>query len=238
MNKALVELLETSRDLGFLGPSPVEDQIARAEAFATALPQPPARALDLGAGGGLPGLVLAALGWPDTQWTFLDAQARRTAFLTEAVETLGLEGRVSVLTERAELTGRHTDHRGRYDLVVSRSFGRPAVTAECASPLLAVGGWLVVSEPPESDPAERWPVEGMAMLGLGSAEAITVTYTDQTAISSLNIIDPPGPDSDPVESTSGFDGLLVTHLVRMRQAEPTDDRYPRRVGMPAKRPLF
>lgn len=207
MNDALHEALGRSRDLGFLGPGPVEDQIRHALAFATAVPSPPARAVDLGAGGGLPGLVLAATVWPGCRWTFLDAQKKRTAFLEEVVEDLGLVDRVSVVTERAEVLARDEGHRGRYDLVVARSFGPPAVTAECAAPLLCTDGLLVVSEPPTGSEG-RWPAAGLTLVGLHSPTALT----------------DPGPPP--------------THLMVVRRSSAEVDRFPRRVGIPAKRPIF
>jgi 16S rRNA (guanine527-N7)-methyltransferase len=165
VNDPLLAVLDRSRALGFLGPGPVEDHLHHALAFARAVATPPARALDLGAGGGLPGLVLASRIWPGTSWTFLDAQQKRTEFLREVVTDLGLDDRVAVITERAEVLGRSPDHRGVYDLVVSRSFGPPAVTAECGAPLLRPGGRLVVSEPPGGS-AGRWPDAGLAEAGL------------------------------------------------------------------------
>lgn len=205
MTALLVELLEESRRRGFLGPGPIEGHLDHARAFAVAVPDAPGRALDLGAGGGLPGLVLAVTVWPEARWTFVDAQAKRTAFLHEAVEALGLEARVEVVHERAELVGRDPAHRGDYDLVVARSFGPPAVTLECAAPLLRAGGAFVGSEPPTGDLAVRWPEAGVALLGGASPEPVVA----------------PG-----------------AHLVRIVQAQPCPDAYPRRVGIPAKRPLF
>jgi 16S rRNA (guanine527-N7)-methyltransferase len=198
----LDEVLERSRALGFLGPGPAEEQRAHAEAFLGAIePAGVATAVDLGSGGGVPGLVLAAL-LPDVRWTMLDGMVRRTSFLEEAVRLLGWDERVSVVTRRAEEAGRG-QLRGAADLVVARSFGPPAVVAECAAPLLRVGGQLVVSEPPDADGA-RWPVDGLAAVGLALEAAIA---------------GPPG-------------------FVRLRLVEPTDDRYPRRVGIPTKRPLW
>lgn len=211
MTDLLTEVLTESRDLGFLGPGPIQPHIDHAAAFAEVVDQspagPPARALDLGAGGGLPGLVLASTAWPATRWTFLDAQHRRTTFLERAVRTLGVDQRVTVLTARAEEVGRDPDHRGRYDLVTSRSFGAPGVTAECAAPLLEVGGLLVVSEPPV-DEGDRWPDDGVARVGFGKAERLVV------------------------------DGDQPTTLVRMALLVPVDDLYPRRTGVPGRRPLF
>lgn len=208
MTLQLIELLTESRQRGFLGPGPVEPHLDHARAFAVAAGCVPSLALDLGAGGGLPGLVLAAEAWPESAWVFLDAQQKRTDFLREAVEALGIGDRVTVLTERVELVGRAPEHRQRYDLVVSRSFGPPAVVVECAAPLLRVGGRLVVSEPPATSVADRWPAAALASLGCGPAESVVV-----------------GDD----------DGR---HFARLDLVAPAPDRFPRRVGIPTKRPLF
>jgi len=159
----LLAILDEARAWGFLGPGPVTDHVVHADGFAAALATAPARALDLGSGGGVPGLVLAER-WPATTWVLLDSQDRRTAFLEQAVARLGWADRVRVVRARAEEAGHDGDLRGSFDLVTARSFGPPAVTAECAAPFLRVGGSLLVSEPPEAIP--RWPDEGLARLGL------------------------------------------------------------------------
>ena len=198
----LDDVLSDARGFGFLGPGPIEDQRRHAEAFLTALDVPVRRAIDLGSGGGVPGLVLAML-LPESRWTLVDAMQRRTAFLVEAVTRLELDGRVEVVTARAEDVGRAVERRGVADLVTARGFGPPAVTAECAAPLLGVGGVLVVSEPPESAGA-RWDADGLARLGLTVAATI------------------PGPPS----------------FVRLRQVQPCPETFPRRSGVPRKRPLW
>jgi 16S rRNA (guanine527-N7)-methyltransferase len=106
--------------------------------------------------------------------------------------------------------GRQAGFRGGYDGVLARSFGRPAVVAECAAPLLKVGGWLVVSEPPRGgEPAQaaegpRWPPEHLGQFGLEPSEAVH----------------------------EEFDYRIL------RQTAPCPDRFPRRNGVPAKKPLF
>lgn len=169
---ALTAVLARSRQLGFLGPGSVVEQRRHAEAFLTAIAPVPdgAVAVDLGSGGGVPGLVLA-MALPQFRWILLDGMVRRTRFLEEAVAELGVAERVTVLTVRAEEAGRGA-WRGGAGLVVARSFGPPAVVAECAAPLLAVGGQLVVSEPPASD-GERWPAEELAALGLRLDAVVT-----------------------------------------------------------------
>ena len=158
-------------------------------------------ALDLGSGAGVPGLVLA-MDLPESTWVLLDASGRRTAWLTAAATELGLRARVRVVTDRAEIVGRHPDHRGRYDAVVARSFGPPAVVAECAAPLLSVGGSLLVSEPPGPD--DRWPADKVAPLGL---QLVAVTTSPPRIATLISVSECP-------------------------------DRFPRRVGIPSKRPLW
>ena len=203
-DRALIEILEEARDLGFLGPGAVVDHIDHAEAFLVMLDVVPGgRSLDLGSGGGVPGLVLAQAR-PHAEWVLLDASERRTAFLVRAVAALGLAPRVQVVTGRAEELARREDHRASYQVVVARSFARPAVVAECAAPLLAVGGALVVSEPPGGKGGARWPEDGLQELGLRL-----------------------------VGATSAF-----PNLVRLQQVQRCPERFPRRVGIPAKRPLW
>lgn len=164
----LGSVLVEARNRGLLGPGPIGDHLQHAQAFVRALASfPPSGrgldgdgtrtgpwVLDLGAGGGVPGLILA-VDRPQLRLTLLDSAARRCRFLEWAVGELGVTDRVQVLHARAEEAARHPERRGRYDAVVSRSFGPPAVTAECARGFLVVGGLLVVSEPPGSG-GERW----------------------------------------------------------------------------------
>jgi 16S rRNA (guanine527-N7)-methyltransferase len=195
----LVSVLDKARHLGFLGPGPIEAHIDHAGGFAQAHEGPaPRRALDLGSGGGLPGLVLA-LTWPESTWWLLDANERRSAFLLESLEVLGLTGRARVLHGRAEVLGRDGEFRHSMDLVTARSFGPPAVVAECAAPFLVVGGQLLVSEPP--DPSDRWDADGLRQVGL--------------------------------KSINQAFGCRI-----LRQETLCPDRFPRRVGIPGKRPLF
>jgi 16S rRNA (guanine527-N7)-methyltransferase len=221
----LAEVLDEARSAGFLGPGPLDAQIRHAAGFARVArrlfehdagptsegpgerpPGLPAQVLDLGSGGGLPGLVVAE-NWPEASVVLLEAQGRRAAFLGRAVAALGLGDRVAVRQVRAEEFGRDPGGRSRFDVVTARSFGPPGVVAECAAPLLRTGGWLVVSEPPDQsdlESAQRWPAEPLARLGLRPGERQRAAF-----------------------------GYRV-----LRQAEPCPERFPRRNGVPAKRPLF
>ncbi|MBC8364225.1 MAG: class I SAM-dependent methyltransferase [Actinobacteria bacterium] len=122
-------------------------------------------AVDLGSGGGLPGLVLATR--TDCHWYLVDRGERRCRFLEWAVRSLNLSDRVSVLHSDATDVGRG-ELRGTVSLVTARGFGPPGATVECGAPLLAEGGHLVVSEPPEGGPP-RWPEGPLGDLGLVDA---------------------------------------------------------------------
>jgi 16S rRNA (guanine527-N7)-methyltransferase len=209
VSPAVVEILRRSAELDFLGSMPLTDQVDHALGFVVAaesvLKGPPGAVLDLGTGGGVPGLVLLSC-WPSCHLVLLDANERRTDFLAAEVARWQGAGGAEVLRGRAEDLGRDARLRDQFDLVASRSFGAPAVTAECGSPFLTVGGVMVVSEPPEGLEASRWPVEGLAEVGLQAGDRMRF------------------------EDHFGYQVLV--------KSKPTPERYPRRVGIPAKRPLF
>jgi 16S rRNA (guanine527-N7)-methyltransferase len=206
----LGEVLEEARELGFLGPKPVEEQIAHSLAVAELIGGPPESFLELGSGGGVPGLVLAAK-WIGTFAVLLDSMERRCAFLRSAVEQLGLADRVAVREGRAEQLARSPELRGAFPAVIARGFGSPPIVAECAVGFLARCGTLYVTEPPGTDDetGRRWPADALQALG----------FTRQTTR----------------RTGSGTTEAGVAVLTTDRLA---DDRWPRRVGVPAKRPLW
>jgi 16S rRNA (guanine527-N7)-methyltransferase len=202
-------ILARSAALGFLGSMPIDDQVTHALGFRDAIEQqlgrPPESFLDLGTGGGLPGLVLAAT-WPASRAVLFDANERRTEFLSAEVEGWERIVPVTVVRGRAEEAGRDPALVASFEVVVARSFGTPAVTAECSAPFLVTGGIMVVSEPPDANQGERWPREGLDELGLRPAGSFRFR--------------------------NRFSYQIVEKIVE------TPERYPRRVGIPAKRPLF
>lgn len=153
-------------------------------------------------------MVLAALEWHGPG-VLLEANHRRSAFLVQAVEQLGMADRIRVVSERAEVAGHDGALRASIDVVVSRAFGPPAVTAECGGPFLTPGGLLVVSEPPVveggADLGDRWDVSGVATVGLDR----------------------------PIGVHAGGAGYVV-----MRRTDHAPTELPRRTGVPRKRPLF
>jgi 16S rRNA (guanine527-N7)-methyltransferase len=159
---ALRAVLQDAQRAGAIGPGSLDDAVAHSRGFVHGIaPLPGWHCVDLGSGGGLPGLPLA-LELPDTQWTLIDAWAARVDALARAIVQLALEPRVAAIHGRAEELGRGS-LRGRADLVVARAFGPPALTAECAAPLLRPGGLLVVSA---SRAPDAWPAAGVPALSL------------------------------------------------------------------------
>lgn len=191
MSATLADVLEESRSLGFLGPGPVVHHIRHAETFLPLLPDS-AYVLDLGSGGGLPGLVVA-MERDDLTLCLLDANERRTRFLRRSVTSLQLGHRVSVRTGRAEDLARSGDLRHGFDVVMSRSFGSPAITAECAVGFLrGAGSQLLVSEPPEAG-LDRWPADGLEELGLRSSRLVAGAAATVRVLEALS----PCPDRYP-----------------------------------------
>ena len=126
------------------------------------------RVADLGSGVGLPSLLLADA-YPDTHWTLIERRTGRADLLKRAVARLRWEDRIEVLALDAAEAGR-ASHRGRSDVVTSRSFGPPSIAAELGAPLLRPGGSMIVSEPRARDPEIRWPAAGLSRCGLVFAE--------------------------------------------------------------------
>jgi 16S rRNA (guanine527-N7)-methyltransferase len=204
--------LADARRRGFLGPGPIVRHIEHSHAFSSVLSgllDPcKRRVADLGSGAGIPGLIVA-LDMPSAEVSLIEAGLGRVEALRSTIRACGLAGRVDVVHGRAETVGRDERYRGTFDAVVARSFSRPAVTAECAAPLLRSGGLLVVSEPPKpaghgEGPSNRWAAERLGELGLEVHAEVE----------------------------------FPVHLIVLRQVRLCSERFPRRVGVPAKRPLF
>lgn len=157
----LLEVLAESHRYGALGETP-ELAILHSERFLAALGAA-SSVLDLGSGGGIPGLVLAVRR-PDLSFVLLDRRTARTDLVLRLVHRLGVADRVRVVAGEAASIAKQVGYRGQFDTVVSRSFGGPAVTARHAAPFLRPGGILAVSEPPET--LSRWDTPEVLLTGL------------------------------------------------------------------------
>ena len=138
-----------------LGSAPIADVVEHSSAFLPPLSDVSGTVVDLGSGGGVPGLVIAWMR-PDLRLVLVDRRATRTDHLTRVVHRLGVQDRVHVLTTDTAALPRLLE--GPVDAVVARSFGSPRLVLDSAMPILAGPGLIVVSAPPD-DVQSKWPID-------------------------------------------------------------------------------
>ena len=165
----LLDALGDAQRIGMLGDRSLNDVIDRSLAFVVALPETVRTVVDLGSGGGDPGLVIAAAR-PEILTTLVDRRAKRTDLLTRLVGRMGFQSHVEVLEIDVALLPQRFPGR-TWDAVTSRGFGSPAYTAQHAATLLSTGGLLIVSEPPGSD-GVRWRDPEVEATGLKWREVL------------------------------------------------------------------
>jgi 16S rRNA (guanine527-N7)-methyltransferase len=151
----------------------VEDALEGAPAVAAG---PPGPLVDVGAGGGIPGLVLA-IEFPERPTTLVEATGRKATFLREAAAALELAN-VEVVAERAEAYGAAAG-RDRFAVATCRALAPPPVALELCLPLVRPGGRLVAyTGAVETDPLARVA----SLLGGRLAEAVPVAGTERRHI--------------------------------------------------------
>jgi 16S rRNA (guanine527-N7)-methyltransferase len=157
---ALRAALASSQRLGLLGGRPIDDVIDHAGAFVAAVADVTGTVADVGTGGGVPGLVIAAAR-PDLRLVLVDRKLSRTDHLRRLVRRLGWQERITVVTaDAADLVFDRP-----VDAAVARGFGPPAVTLGVAARLVRPDGLIVISEPP--DRRRQWAAE--LLVGTGVA---------------------------------------------------------------------
>ena len=164
--------------------------------------------IDIGTGAGIPGLPLKIL-CPELEMTLVESSRKKAEFVEETVQELGLD-HVSVIQARAETLAHEQQHRGRYATALARAVAPLPVLVELALPFVRVGGYLAT---PKGSSAEREVREAASALELcgGSVEVV-------------ERLEVRGPGPVPI-------------LVLVRKVGETPERYPRRAGIPQKRPL-
>jgi 16S rRNA (guanine527-N7)-methyltransferase len=164
--------------------------------------------IDIGTGAGFPGLPMK-IASPDLDVTLVEATGKKVRFLEAIVSELGLD-RVRVVQARAEELAREPDFREAFPLAVARTVAPLPVLLELTLPFLQVGGYLAAPK--------------------GSATPREISESEN-ALSELGGVIV---SANPLELP--FAGPTPT-LVLVKKVAPTPDRYPRRVGIPNKRPL-
>lgn len=169
---------------------------------------PEARCIDIGAGAGFPGLPLKIIR-PQLRLTLLESTGKKVRFLEHMVRKLGLQG-VELIKGRAEELGRRPDRRESYDVALARAVAQLPVLLEYALPLLKLGGLFVAQKGMEIEEELVGARPAMEVLG-GRLKEVREVHL-------------PGLEA-------------VRHLVVVEKVSLTPDKYPRRAGIPAKRPL-
>jgi 16S rRNA (guanine527-N7)-methyltransferase len=131
------------------------------------------RFLDLGSGGGLPGIPLAAA-IPAARCLLVEPIGKKARFLEAARAAIGLERVIDVANARAETLARDPRHRGAWPVVTARAVAPTADLVELAFPLLADGGRLVAWKRGDLDAELRGARHAVAAMGGGTLDVIDV----------------------------------------------------------------
>jgi 16S rRNA (guanine527-N7)-methyltransferase len=166
------------------------------------------RIIDVGAGAGFPGIPLK-LALPGAHLTLLEATRKKTDFLSHIVALLGMSD-VLVVQGRAEEVAHQPECREAFDLVVARAVAPLASLAELCLPFASVGGLFVALKKGDIGAELERARTAVAQVGGGEMRLVEVSLREL---------------SD------------ERHLVCVMKASPSDLRYPRRPGIPARRPL-
>jgi 16S rRNA (guanine527-N7)-methyltransferase len=166
---------------------------------------PAHRVVDVGSGGGLPGLALKIVR-SDLNMTLIEADQNKAAFLVQACAALGLPD-VEVLARRAEELGHEPRLRESFDLAVARALAPTPVLVELCLPLVRVGGRLLAQKTYKEGAAAA--ERAIGLLG-GSLDAIVAAPSSARRSGTVMIVS---------------------------KVEPTPAAYPRRAGVPARKPL-
>ncbi|GIV87713.1 MAG: ribosomal RNA small subunit methyltransferase G [Chloroflexus sp.] len=167
----------------------------------------PANLIDIGSGAGFPALPLK-IAYPTLPVTLVEATGKKAEFLRHVIECLELTD-VRVLHERIETVGRNLAEREQYEVVTARAVAELRVLVEYALPLLRIGGRLLA-------PKGRDPTDEIA----AAQHALRVLGGEVSACEPVHI-----PGEEP------------RSLVVITKIASTPSRFPRAIGIPARRPL-
>ena len=167
------------------------------------------RLIDVGAGAGFPGLVIAIV-FPDAQVTLMDSTAKKLRFIEHVGDALRLKN-ISAMHARAEDAGRDKRHREAYDLVTARAVAPMPALMEYTLPLAKIGGQVI------------------AMRG---ADAYNETATAAKAIETL------GGELFTIEEIQLPTLDNPRYLAVIDKLSATPRRYPRQAGAPARQPIL
>lgn len=176
--------------------------------LAAGIPASGMKIIDIGSGAGLPGLMLA-IALPGIRVTLLDSSQKRTSFLRKTTLWLGLAN-VEIVCARAEDAGRNPEYREMFDEAVARAVAPLPTLVEYALPFVKTGGRFIGQRGPL---AERETTEAAKAIGELNGQLAEVMEVKVPFLEAER------------------------RLVVIEKLGPTPSRYPRRCGVPLKRPL-
>ena len=166
------------------------------------------RLIDVGTGAGIPGIPLKIL-FPDIKLVLLDSVAKKAAFLHHLKQKLELDN-IEIVVGRAEEIAHQTQYRGKFNVVLSRAVAPLPTLVELTLPFCAIGGSFIAQKKGDIEPEISKAARAISLLGGELREVKRVDLEEFTDERRLIIID---------------------------KVSPTPQQYPRRPGIPAKRPL-
>ena len=166
------------------------------------------RILDMGTGAGFPGVPLAIC-LPNCSFVLADSLRKRIDYLEAVSSKMGLSN-VENIHARAEDLAKDADYRESFDLVVSRAVADSVVLSEYCIPFVKEGGYFIAYKSGEVDEEIERAKSGIRLLG-GEVEEVSKFTL---------------PDSD-----------IARSFILIKKVLPTPDTYPRRAGVPLKKPL-
>ena len=164
--------------------------------------------LDLGTGAGLPGVPLK-ISHPNWKLTLLDSTSKKIDFLQELCSKLTLK-HVNFISDRAENAAHLQAYREKFDLVISRAVADLKVLVELMLPFCKMGGAVVAMKGGKAEQEIKMALNAINVLGGGDVQLV---------------------------QTSDYQTFFKGSLVVIRKIAVTPENYPRRVGIPHKRPI-
>ena len=165
--------------------------------------------IDIGSGCGFPGIAIA-IAMPNSNITLLDSSSKKTIFLKEVSKEIGLNSRITVVTERAETAGRDPMLRSNFDYAIARAVASANVVAEYLVPFLNSTGQALIYK-------GSWSEAEQQIL--------------KKALTELNA---------KIERTHKFvlpNNRGIRNIIRINSINKCPNQYPRSIGKPKKQPL-
>jgi len=184
------------------------DSLTVALAWQPLPPNADFRLIDVGTGAGIPGIPLKIV-FPAIKLVLLEATAKKAEFLHHITQKLGL-GDIEIVVGRAEEVAHEAQYRERFDLVLSRAVAQLPTLVELVLPFCALGGSLIAQKKGTIGQEISRAGKAIGLLGGSLREVKRVALAEF-------------PDE--------------RYLIVIDKVSPTPKQYPRRSGIPAKRPL-